>query len=93
MREVLSQLHHLTRKQAETSTSVPRAHRVSRDQRINDNHALLYAMERAQKTKAPVALAFNLVRSPEGQKQKTHCNINEGGVRGENIRKVVCICL
>lgn len=36
-------------------------HRASRDQRINDNWALLYAMECAQKTTAPVAIAFNLV--------------------------------
>jgi deoxyribodipyrimidine photolyase len=34
---------------------------MSRDQRVNDNWALLYAMEKAQKTNAPVAVVFNLV--------------------------------
>lgn len=35
---------------------------LSRDQRVNDNWALLYAIEQAQKSGSPVAVAFNLVR-------------------------------
>uniref|UniRef100_A0A383VG34 Deoxyribodipyrimidine photo-lyase n=1 Tax=Tetradesmus obliquus TaxID=3088 RepID=A0A383VG34_TETOB len=34
---------------------------MSRDQRMRDNWALLYALERAAETAAPVAVAFNLV--------------------------------
>ncbi len=36
--------------------------RMSRDQRIQDNWALLYACEQAAKSGAPVAICFNLVR-------------------------------
>jgi deoxyribodipyrimidine photo-lyase len=38
-----------------------RARRMSRDQRMQDNWALLHALQQAQSTKAPVAVAFNLV--------------------------------
>ncbi len=34
---------------------------MSRDQRLDDNWALLYALEQAQARKRPVAIAFNLV--------------------------------
>ena len=34
---------------------------MSRDQRMRDNWALLYALEQASKNKAAVAVAFNLV--------------------------------
>ena len=37
-------------------------HRMSRDQRMQDNWALLHACEQAAKSGAPVAVAFNLVR-------------------------------
>lgn len=36
--------------------------RMSRDQRMRDNWALLHALEVAQATESPVAVAFNLVR-------------------------------
>lgn len=36
--------------------------RMSRDQRVQDNWALLHAAEIASKTNSPVAVAFNLVR-------------------------------
>lgn len=35
---------------------------MSRDQRVRDNWALLYAAEAAAKRGVPVAVAFNLVR-------------------------------
>lgn len=35
---------------------------MTRDQRMNDNWALLYALEQAAKTQAPVAVVLNLVR-------------------------------
>ncbi len=34
---------------------------MSRDQRVQDNWALLYAVELASKTNSPIAVAFNLV--------------------------------
>jgi deoxyribodipyrimidine photo-lyase len=34
---------------------------MSRDQRMRDNWALLYAIEQAASTSAPVCVAFNLV--------------------------------
>lgn len=37
---------------------------MSRDQRMRDNWALLYALEKAAERKAPCAVAFNLVRAP-----------------------------
>ncbi len=37
--------------------------RMSRDQRVQDNWALLHAAEVASKTNSPVAVAFNLVRA------------------------------
>ena len=37
---------------------------MSRDRRVDDNWALLYALDEAQRTESPVAVAFNLVRSP-----------------------------
>lgn len=42
---------------------------MSRDQRVDDNWALLYALEQATKgpTPAPVAVAFNLVGCRDGQ--------------------------
>lgn len=44
---------------------VPRAlkHRMSRDQRMADNWALLYALDKAAEHSAPCAVAFNLVSS------------------------------
>jgi deoxyribodipyrimidine photo-lyase len=36
---------------------------MSRDQRVQDNWALLHAAEVASKTNSPVAVAFNLVRA------------------------------
>jgi hypothetical protein len=36
--------------------------RMSRDQRMRDNWALLHALEQAGKKGAPAAVAFNLVR-------------------------------
>jgi deoxyribodipyrimidine photo-lyase len=38
---------------------------MSRDQRMRDNWALLYALEKAAETSAPCAVAFNLVRAPQ----------------------------
>ena len=38
------------------------AYRMSRDQRVQDNWALLRACEVAKSTGAPVLIAFNLVR-------------------------------
>lgn len=40
-----------------------RPRRMSRDQRMNDNWALLYAVEQARRTGSPVVVVFNLVRS------------------------------
>ena len=37
--------------------------RCSRDQRVADNWALLYAVEKAAHTGAPVAVVFNLVKT------------------------------
>ena len=40
--------------------------RMSRDQRVRDNWALIYAAEAAAKRGVPVAVAFNLVGWLEG---------------------------
>ena len=42
----------------------PGNRRMSRDQRVHDNWALIHACEQASKTGAPVAVAFNLARPP-----------------------------
>jgi deoxyribodipyrimidine photolyase len=49
--------------------------RMSRDQRVNDNWALLYACEVAAKSGSPVAVAFNLVSSFSGKTSSTKRNI------------------
>lgn len=42
---------------------------MSRDQRMADNWALLYALERAAAKRAPAAVVFNLVRPGHGSRQ------------------------
>ena len=44
-----------------TTTTGPVIYWMSRDQRVRDNWALLYACQQAAKSGAPVAVAFNLV--------------------------------
>lgn len=49
---------------------------MSRDQRVNDNWALLRACEIAQGTGAPVIIAFNLVCIKPSLEVQTKININ-----------------
>lgn len=46
---------------------------MSRDQRMRDNWALLYALEAAAKTGAPCAVAFNLVPEYLGAGARQFC--------------------
>jgi deoxyribodipyrimidine photo-lyase len=53
---------------------------MSRDQRVNDNHALLAAQDKAIELKLPLLVVFNL-RSKTGVRAREHYNFMIAGLR------------
>lgn len=68
--------HHAFRCRRRRATSspprLPHPPRMSRDQRMRDNWALLHALEVARANGAPAAVAFNLVRRRTGLGLRAH---------------------
>jgi deoxyribodipyrimidine photo-lyase len=65
---------------AEVSDSKSVVYLMSRDQRLHDNHALLYAQQQAQKQKLPLSIIFALYSS-SGQRAKEHYEFMLSGLR------------
>lgn len=64
--------------------------RMSRDQRMRDNWALLYALEKAAEQEAPCAVAFNLVGAESASVQET-CSTTVGNSRQTAVFQCVTL--